>query len=39
MEFLLMVDIFSIFLFELEIYCQDRFLKNKSTNQFYFFAN
>ena len=27
MRFLIMVDIFSTFLFELEIYCQDRFKK------------
>ena len=39
MEFLIMVDSFSIFLFTLEIYCQDRFQKlNLLTNQI-FFAN
>ena len=27
MEFLIMVDIFSIFLFKMEIYCQDGFQK------------
>ena len=39
MEFLIMLKIFSIFLLRLEIYCQARFLKNKSTNQLGFFEN
>ena len=33
MEFLIIGDIFSIFLLEPEIDCQDRFQKTKSTNQ------
>ena len=33
MEFLIMVDIFSIFLPQLEIYSQDRFQNPKFTNQ------
>ena len=36
MEYLIMVDIFSTFLLELEIFCQD-ISKNKSTNQMNFF--
>ena len=40
MDFLIMVDIFSTFLYELEIYCQDRFQKTKSTYRLdAFFAN
>ena len=32
MEFLIIIDIFSIFLYELEIYCQDRFQKPSLQN-------
>ena len=40
MEFLIMVDIFSIFLLELKINYQDRFPKlSLLTNGFFFFAN
>ena len=35
MEFLIMLEIFSTFLLEMEIYCQDRFQKNKSANYGY----
>ena len=38
-EFLIMVDIFSIFLLEMEIYCQDRFIKQcLLTNRILFFC-
>ena len=36
MKFLIMVDIFSIFLFEQEIYCQDRFQKLSLLNKWIF---
>ena len=39
MEFLTMVDIFSIFVFEMEIYCQDRFQKPSLLTNWNFFAN
>ena len=34
-----MVDIFSIFVFEMEIYCQDRFQKPSLLTNWIFFAN
>ena len=39
MKFLIMVDIFSIFLFEKKIYCQDRFQKLSLQTNWIFFAN
>ena len=41
MELLIMIDIFSIFLIEMEICCPGRILKNKSIDQmiFYKFSN
>ena len=40
MEFLYMVDIFSIFLLKMEIYCQDRFKKlSLLTNWILIFAH
>ena len=39
MEFLIMVDIFSTFLLELEIYCQDRFQKLSLQTNWNFFDN